>query len=971
MKRYVVYMFITMMAQGICEAQLAKGDPVIQSLLSDLTYVDEHGFSLLDPTTQVNAIVSNNDQVTLELIVPLSFLQNELDEESYDSILELVSSKLGELGYKHFFIRVQDAEGLFVPMTRFLIHPQIDYQHSLAFEESIPIQENNFIPKSYDLGSTPRGILDNKTVWLSAGHGWQYNKRHHCFSTQRSTSNGLVEDFSNAEAVNYYLLKYLYQAGANVWTVRERDMNENEVIVQSNVSSSSYKEKGSWHSSKGKGFNNKPYRYAMTKRKGKALARFTPNIPQSGLYWVSVRYVTGKNRTTDARYKVHHAGGTSVVSINQEVHGKTWVYIGQFYFDEGKHGFVELLSESEDQGQVVIADAVRFGGGKGSPMECNNQRESGEPRYEEAAKYYAQYQGFLECMSDVMVRPAYAEWELSKGSAQEKKNAVYVSWHSNASGQSGTETFVHNYKPVRGAKSLQSYIHSELVGDIKKGWDRNWVDRGKKSADFGELRGLKTIPGVLLEIGFHDNKKDAKALTSPKFRQLTARAVYKGIVRYFAGKQNRKPIFLPERPTHLQAFNDGKGKVSLKWKKPESGGILGDAPTAYKVFISQHGKAFGDGIKTAQTSFTFKDLKAGEVYYFRILALNSGGESFPTQVVAVRLPSKNKEPKYLIVDGFDRLDANMAVNRKESLPRFAPLGNTKRILLEKMNSYDYASEHAEGLASSHIYFDGVSNEVVREGLIDLKKYDGIDWYLGRESVSTNTLDEAEQKQLKAYLNAGGKLIISGSELAYHLGHKSSSKYFYENYFKASYKSDNANSRRISGKQNTFFNGIAASFNPLKSNSYLVPSPDVIIPKGGAKTILTYSNGETAAIAYRGNYSLVNAAFPLETISNPELRNEFFKRAIHFLQEEKDNKNLATVKIPNVIKSQLHLKMNHIPEGKAELILKDKDGLAAVEKKWDHNGNDDFILDVRRLENALYEYELVIQGRMQRGFVLKE
>ena len=49
------------------------------------------------------------------------------------------------------------------------------------------------------------------------------------------------------------------------------------------------------------------------KRRKAAAAIFQPNIPESGMYWVSVYYVAGINRSVDARYKIIHAGGANLI----------------------------------------------------------------------------------------------------------------------------------------------------------------------------------------------------------------------------------------------------------------------------------------------------------------------------------------------------------------------------------------------------------------------------------------------------------------------------------------------------------------------------------------------------------------------------------------------------------------------------------------------------------------------------------
>ena len=66
----------------------------------------------------------------------------------------------------------------------------------------------------------PQGALAGKTVWLSAGHGWYWSTILNRWNSQRPNTFGIVEDFANAEAVNYYLARYRWNAGADVWLVR-------------------------------------------------------------------------------------------------------------------------------------------------------------------------------------------------------------------------------------------------------------------------------------------------------------------------------------------------------------------------------------------------------------------------------------------------------------------------------------------------------------------------------------------------------------------------------------------------------------------------------------------------------------------------------------------------------------------------------------------------------------------------------
>ena len=941
----------------------------LDAILKELKAPDDFGLRVLPKETTLESYSIKEKELHVLLNFPLEFLYQDLDDERLDEIIENFSAEISIFNFDGFHLKAKNEGGNYRELSHFISENPLAIAPDIKNnDEGLAIKGKRFVDRYSDV--QPKGQLNGNTVWLSAGHGWIYDRRFKSYKTQRHNHHGVVEDFSNIEAINYHLLKYLYNAGANVWTVRERDMNPNEVIVDNDAGSPAYREYGRWATSSTRGRNNKSYRYAISNKKETATAVFTPTIPKSGMYWVSVHYQNGLNRSVDTRYRILHAGGESHVSINQEIHGNTWVYLGQFYFEKGNEGKVIVSNESHETSQAIIADAIRFGGGMGSVGDCSNGKRSGVPRYEEGAKYYAQYQGYPDCEGDVSIRPKYAEWELAKGSRSEQDHAIYLSWHSNASGAQGTESFVHRYKRRIGSRHLQRSIHQQIIQDIRKGYDSNWADRGQKSADFGELRGLRTMPGVLLEVGFHDNPNDAKAITDPKFRNLIARATYKGIVNYFASRKKKEPVYLPEPPTHLTATNVRGGKIKLHWKAPNYGGILGDKAKAYKVYISQHGKAFASGILSKENDYTFENLLPGTTYYFRITAINSGGESFPTAVVAARTPKTSDErTEYLIVDGFDRLDRSLSIIKKETKPRYSPLGNTRRLFIEQMNNYDYASEHASSLSAAGISFDGACNEAVEDRLIDLNDYFGLNWFLGRESSDDQTLSRKEQQLLKTFLDKGGVLIISGSELAFDLVKSNNGAAFYRNYLKADFVQDDAQHFKVTSSMYGDFNGLAGNIRNNDYGFYHPKSPDVLRPIKGGRTALKYPNGKTAAVSYKGKYAVINFGFPLEAIGDDLVRDDLFKKSIQFLDPQQEV-TTGIASVPKSFSSILIIDMGDATEGKIIFNLYDAFGKAIIRRSKSYSGKGDWEFDLKDIAKGLYTYELEVNGQRQSGMTVK-
>ena len=433
------------------------------------------------------------------------------------------------------------------------------------------------------------GSLAGKTVYISAGHGWHWTSIG--WRTQRIVYQGFIEDHNNAEVVDQYLIPYLENAGAKVVPVRERDWNATRDIVDDGDGAGAFASTGTWTTSSSTGYNGSTYVYALSQvGSATATATWNLNVGTSNDYAVYAWVKPGINRAPDAHYTIHHAGGQAEVTIDQRVGPETWRYLGTYPFYAGSVS-VTLDNSSSVSGAAVIADAIRVGGGMFDSFQGIYEKADitpypssppNEPYWESAAYYYSQWMGMnpnlWSYLNDVISRPLYARWN----HAGTNEDAVYISWHTNGHDGTarGTVSYVFQNDPVEypdcvrtaGSLDLQSAVHNELIHDIRAGWDANWQDRGKRQADLGEVRRLcvdspseKEIPGVLLEIAFHDNPDDANALKDPRFNQLSARSVYQGIVHYFENRDSVNLTLLPEPPTHLRVTNQGSGQLLVAW----------------------------------------------------------------------------------------------------------------------------------------------------------------------------------------------------------------------------------------------------------------------------------------------------------------------------------------------------------------------------------------------------------------------
>ncbi|HEX8821471.1 MAG TPA: N-acetylmuramoyl-L-alanine amidase, partial [Archangium sp.] len=338
------------------------------------------------------------------------------------------------------------------------------------------------------------GALSGKTLYLSPGHGFYRSSPLGRWATQRGNTNDVVEDLVSIETLNQYLLPMLMGAGATVIPVRESDLNPHMALVDNGAAG--YSEEGAAElfstSSPGWGSPPMPMRNAVEPFKlgdsrlmtasptATARATWAPSIPADGYYHVYVSYGSDPGRVTDAHYVVRHAGGESHFRVNQRRHGGTWVLLGRFYFREGPHpetASVVMLNDSAMEGSVSL-DAVRFGGGSGDIGDSTLGPLS-RPRFEECARYHTQFSGAppsvfapsgINALSnerndDVSSRPRFAAWLHEEG-----EDAVYVAWHTNASGLStpddrfrGTEVYVYGPNPVDGTLNFTGVPGSDVL----------------------------------------------------------------------------------------------------------------------------------------------------------------------------------------------------------------------------------------------------------------------------------------------------------------------------------------------------------------------------------------------------------------------------------------------------------------------------------------------------------------------------
>jgi len=287
------------------------------------------------------------------------------------------------------------------------------------------------------------------------------------------------------------------------------------------------------------------------------------------------------------------------------------------------------------------------------------------------------------------------------------------------------------------------------------------------------------------------------------------------------------------------------------------------------------GARFADTVLLDPEQPEISGLPADSLIFVQLRARNAGGVSDASDVLAA-LPAL-REKTALIVNGFDRPTSG--------------------------NTYDFVRQHAGALVSGEWGIASCSNEAARYGLVQLLDYDFVDYILGEESTADETFGSNEQDLIKSYLQEGGKLFVSGSELAWDLSNKGSTadKTFCHKYLKVRYADDAPNNQ----PNNTYsaeplsggiFGGLSTiRFDNGNHGTYNVSWPDVFQTKNGSIGFLAYSGLATsngfAGVCSEGiveGGSAVSKAvvlgFPFETIYPDSMRTEVMQKVIAFFEQ---------------------------------------------------------------------------------------
>jgi len=105
-------------------------------------------------------------------------------------------------------------------------------------------------------------------------------------------------------------------------------------------------------------------------------------------------------------------------------------------------------------------------------------------------------------------------------------------------------------------------------------------------------------------------------------------------------RQETRPIQLPGSPTELRTIAEEQGTLWLEWEKPANGGPVQNYIIVRRQ-MAEGGGPFGPWTLTDTThncSIHITDLPADALLQYHVKAVNTVGESMPSNTISVILP---------------------------------------------------------------------------------------------------------------------------------------------------------------------------------------------------------------------------------------------------------------------------------------------------------------------------------------------
>ena len=809
--------------------------------------------------------------------------------------------------------------------------------------------------------------LEGHHIALWASHGRYYDQSKRQWEWQRPPLYCTSEDLLTQTIVTPLLIPMLERAGAVVFSPRERDWQRHEVIVDNDDhrALTAYREqrvRHEWTKAPMPGFamHSGSYRYGenpfldgtarqctATHSKAKqSTVTYQPNLPEQGDYAVYVSYQTLPKSVNEAHYTVYHNGQKTQFTVNQQMGGGTWVYLGTFHFDGGfsERNRVVVSNYSSDRG-IVTTDAVRFGGGMGNIARGGSV--SGMPRSLEGARYYAQWAGMApeiyspsdgadDYKDDINVRSKMTNY-LAGGSRIAPDSVglrvpidMALAIHSDAgyntdpSAVYGTLTIcttkqgdhtLGNGESRQASMQLAQNLFDGIVGDLSAAYG-SWTPREVRDRNYSETR-LPVMPSTIIETLSHQNFADMRYMLDPNFRFTLARSIYKTTLRYLAKRSHKRAVVMPLQPTDfaIRLSNARRGEVVLSWSETPDPAEPTAAPTSFILYTATGTSDFDNGQEVHGNACTLR-LQSGILYHFRIAAANDGGVSEPTAVLSARWVGPDAKTA-CIIDGFARLsgpaqhgqgfylDEDFGVDRgltahwrgRQQVYDTSHIGRADSTGLGwsgselagtfiRGNDFDHVRDHASAIAHAKPWnIVSTSRAAIEHGKANLAGISLTDLVLGLERNDGHSLVRYQAFTPRLMTLLAQHTAGGGGLLV-------SGAYVASDCTSAAQRDFLSRTLHCSFGGATLdrsgtLRGMGTTIDYHKwanSRHFAATNSDILVPVGAGFAVVTYNNGASAAVASNDRKSrTLTLAVPFECITTEKKRNDIMKGFLNFLQ----------------------------------------------------------------------------------------
>lgn len=465
------------------------------------------------------------------------------------------------------------------------------------------------------------------------------------------------------------------------------------------------------------------------------------------------------------------------------------------------------------------------------------------------------------------------------------------------------------------SKDFATMLLNNLGSDMKATYGR-WNTRELYDRNYSESR-VPEMPSAIIETLSHQSFPDMVMAQDPVVKFSIARSLYKTILRYTSQRHGKSFIVAPLPPERPSVRFVGEGIVELQWSEQTDPLEPTAKATQYIVYTAAgSGSDFDNGEITDGRRMRLK-LSPNALYRFKVAAVNKGGESFPSAVVtAVYHPGATNT--ILVVDGFSRLSSPAVVSDASkqgfdiSQDPGVQMGMTvgwsgQQTQFDKAtastvgpsslgygtgelegqfimgNTLDNASEHAAamlGIKDCNVV--SATADAIENGDVSLGGYTMVDLLLGNQRFTPTasrrfkTFSTSMQRQLRDYVDNGGRLLASGAYISTDMTADT----------ERCFLSDVLHIGDGMQTHESHLSGMGTQFDiyaQLNDEHYAATNVDVVKPQQPAFCALTYQSGQSACVAYKGQSARTIAlGFPLECIKTAKARAMVMKGIVNFL-----------------------------------------------------------------------------------------